>query len=132
MRIQTDLEFQQNEIKRLNKKYNIEMFSGNIWGGKAFAAEQNIREFKKLLFKSKKLHKATSSKRIEPLKIIKKVTKNLNNIKSQKYGYLTEEIEQKTIDNQNLLFNVKSHSERYKRADILMDKKIENNWEIHF
>ena len=77
MRIQTDLEFQQNEIKRLNKKYNIEMFSGNIWGGKAFAAEQNIREFKKLLFKSKKLHKATSSKRMEPLKIIKKVPKNL-------------------------------------------------------
>ena len=43
MRIQTNLEFQQNEIKRLNKKYNIEMFSGNIRGGKAFAAEQKIR-----------------------------------------------------------------------------------------
>ena len=27
MRIPTDLEFQQNEIYRLNKKYNIEMFS---------------------------------------------------------------------------------------------------------
>ena len=36
----------------------------------------------KNLFKSKKLHKATSSKRIEePLKTMKKVTKNLNNIR---------------------------------------------------
>ena len=61
--VQTDLEFQQNEMKRLNKKYKIEMFSENTRSGKAFAAEQKIREFKKLLFKSKKLHKATSSKR---------------------------------------------------------------------
>ena len=45
MTIQTDLEFQQNEMKRLNKKYKIEMFSGNIRSGKAFAAEQKIREF---------------------------------------------------------------------------------------
>ena len=62
MSIQTDHEFQQNEMKRLNKKYKIEMFSENTRSGKAFAAEQKIREFKKLLFKSKKLHKATSSK----------------------------------------------------------------------
>ena len=27
IRLQTDLEFQQSEIKRLNKKYNVEMFS---------------------------------------------------------------------------------------------------------
>ena len=101
MGIQTDLEFQQNEIKRLNKKFNIEMFSRNIRGGKAFAVEQKIREFKKLLFKSKKLHNTTSSKKVEPVKIIKKVTENLNNIRLQKYGYPSEEIEQKTINNKN-------------------------------
>ena len=33
---------------------------------------------------------------MEPLKIIKKVTKNLNNIRSQKHRYLPEEIEQKS------------------------------------
>ena len=27
MRVQVDLEFQQNEIKKLNNKYNVEMFS---------------------------------------------------------------------------------------------------------
>ena len=56
MRLQTDLEFQQNEIKKINKKYNVEMFSSRTRGGKAFAAEQKIREFKILLFKSKRLH----------------------------------------------------------------------------
>ena len=81
--------------------------------------------------KSKKLHKATSSKKMEPLKIIKIVTENLDNIKLQKYGYLPEEIEEKTTDNKNFreiyyfyrLLKVKSHSGRYKNADILMDQK---------
>ena len=53
MRLQTDLEFQQNEIKKLNKKYDVEMFSTRLRGGKAFAAEQKIREFKKMLLKMK-------------------------------------------------------------------------------
>ena len=35
------------------------MFSSKIRGGKALAAEQKIREFKTLLFKSKRLHKIT-------------------------------------------------------------------------
>ena len=45
MRLQVDLEFQQNEIKKLNQKYNVEMFSTKTRGGKAFAFEQKIREF---------------------------------------------------------------------------------------
>ena len=67
---------------------------------------------------------------MEPVKIMQKVMENLNNIRSQKYGYPPEEIEQKTINNENVqeiydfykLFKVKSHSERYKRADISKDK----------
>ena len=46
MRLQEDLEFRQNEIKKLSKKYNIEMFSSHVRGGKAYANEQKIREFK--------------------------------------------------------------------------------------
>ena len=45
MRLQTDLEFQQRKIMKLNKKYNVLMFSTKIRGGKAFSAEQKIREF---------------------------------------------------------------------------------------
>ena len=78
MRLQTDLEFQQNEIKRLNKKYKVDVFSSHMRGGNAYAPEQKIREFKKLLFKSKKAHKATStSTRFDPKKLIGKATANI-------------------------------------------------------
>ena len=45
MRLQTDLEFFQKNIKKLNEKYNVNMFSTKLRGGKAFSAEQKIREF---------------------------------------------------------------------------------------
>ena len=61
MRIQTDLEFRQREIQKLNQKYNVLMFHTKIRGGKAFAAEKKIREFKKILQKSKRMHKSTST-----------------------------------------------------------------------
>ena len=43
MHLQTDLEFNQN--KALNEKFDVEMFHTKIRGGKAFVAEQKIREF---------------------------------------------------------------------------------------
>ena len=44
MRLQTDLEFNQNQIKKLNIDFNVEMFHTKVRGGKVFAAEQRIRE----------------------------------------------------------------------------------------
>ena len=66
MRIQTDLEFRQRDIQKLNQKYNVLVFHTKIRSGKAFAAEQKIREFKEILQKSKRMHRLTSTKRIEP------------------------------------------------------------------
>ena len=57
MRLQTDLEFKQNQIKKLNDEFDVEMFHTKVRGGKAFAAEQKIREFKKILLKSKRFGK---------------------------------------------------------------------------
>ena len=51
MRLQTDLKFQQNDIKNLNKKYNVKMFSARVRSAKAFAAAEKIREIKKMLLK---------------------------------------------------------------------------------
>ena len=62
MRLQTDQEFQQNEIKKINLKYDVEMFSSRIRGGKAFAAEPKIRELKKILFKTKNVYKMSKKK----------------------------------------------------------------------
>ena len=39
MRLQTDREFQQTTIKRLNKEFDVDMYSTNLRGGKVFAAE---------------------------------------------------------------------------------------------
>ena len=82
MMIQKDLEFRQREIQKLNQKYNILMFHTKTRG------KQKIREFEKILQKSKRMHKFTSTKRIEPKKLIPRAANNLNSIASQKYGVL--------------------------------------------
>ena len=46
MRLQVDNEFQQVKIKDLNDLNNVDMFLTSLCGGKAFAAEQKIREIK--------------------------------------------------------------------------------------
>ena len=96
MRLQTDQEFQQNEIKKINLKYNVDKFSANIRGGKAFATEQKIRELKKILFKTKNVYKR-SKKKINSKKIIEKAIENMNKINSEKYGLPPEIIEKKTL-----------------------------------
>ena len=47
MHLQTDLEFNQNKIKELNKRFDVDMLHTRLRGGKTFAAEQKIRELKK-------------------------------------------------------------------------------------
>ena len=46
MSLQLNNEFQQVKLKELNDKNNVEMFTTSVHGGKAFAAEQTIRELK--------------------------------------------------------------------------------------
>ena len=46
MRLQVDQEFQQLKINELNKQNNMQMFTTSLRGGKAFAAEQKIKELK--------------------------------------------------------------------------------------
>ena len=128
LRPQTDLEFQQNEIKKLNKKYNVEMFSTKARGGKAFAAEQKIREFKKSLLKMKNLLKS-SKKKIKPNEVIRKVTNNLNNTKTAKYQNEPEEVEKKALSDDVFrekydfyrLRKVGTHANRLERYDLKKD-----------
>ena len=47
LRLQTDLEFKQNQLKKINAEFNEDIFHTKIRARKAFAAEQKIREFKK-------------------------------------------------------------------------------------
>ena len=113
------------------------MFSSCVRGGKAYAAEQKIREFKKLLFRSKRLHKTTSTKRFDSRKQICIAVKNMNSINSQKYSYAPNAIEEKAVENEKLgevynfyrLVKVKEHAERYEHADINKGKKIKEKTE---
>ena len=66
-------------------------------GGKAFAAEQKIREWKKLLLRNKRIKKSLG-KQVKSNKLIKKATFNLNNTCSVKYGFSPEQIEEKSLD----------------------------------
>ena len=66
------------------------------WGGKAFAAEQKIREFKKTLLRSKRLEK-DRGKRIKPNDLIKKAAKNMNETISTKYQLAPEATEKKEV-----------------------------------
>ena len=97
MRLKTDCEFQQTKIKQLSKEYNFDMYNTNLRGGKAFAAEQKIRELKKLLLRGKRIQKS-SKKGVKPNDLIKKATFNLNNIRSPKCGFSPEQIGKKSLD----------------------------------
>ena len=130
MRLQVDLEFQQNKIKELNKKYNVEMFSTKTRGGKAFAAEQKIREFKKILFRIKKTYKRMR-KKLNSAKLIKKTVENMNNTKSIKYDLEPEVIEKRSLTDDNFrekydfyrLDKVTKALKRYKKYDVNIDLK---------
>ena len=130
MRLQVDLEFQQNKIKELNKKYNVDMFSTKIRGGKAYAAEQKIREFKKILFRIKKTYKRLN-KRLNSAKLIKQTVQNMNNTKSIKYDLEPEVIENRSLKDDNFrekydfyrLQQVTKALKRYKKYDANIDLK---------
>ena len=119
MTLQTDLEFKQNQIKTLNDEYNVKMFHSKVRGGKAFAAEQKIREFKKLLLKSKRFVKS-KGKKIKPNYLIKQAVENMNESVSSKYGISPENIEKNALDLKDGEFN----REMY---DFLRIKKIDKN-----
>ena len=108
LRLQTDLEFSQTKIKKLNEKYNVQMFHSKIRGGKAFAAERAIRDLKKILLRSKRLNKE-GKRRIKPYDLIKKATSNLNNKISVKYGRTPNDVEKKSLGDDQFreIFDIK-------------------------
>ena len=92
MRLQVDNEFQQVKTKDLNDENNVNMFTSSVRGGKAFAAEQKIRELKT------RISKLNAQKlKISPSKIIQNLTLNMNLMKNVKYDLSPEEIESRPL-----------------------------------
>ena len=119
MRLQIDLEFKQNQIKKLNNEFNVEMFHTKVQGAKAFAAEQKIREFKKNLLGSKGFEKFRKNI-IKPNDLIKKAAQNTSETISTKYQLAPEAIEKR---------NLKPNDGKYFREiyDFMRIRKTENN-----
>ena len=72
MRLEVNNEFQQVKIKDLNVQNNVEMFTTSVRGGKAFAAEQKIRELKTRISKLNAQKLKISPKKVIEEKIIVK------------------------------------------------------------
>ena len=119
MHLQTDLELNQNIIKELNKKFDVDMFHTRLRGGKAFAAEQKIRELKKIILRSKCFEKLRK-KRIRPNDLIRKAVQNMNETISTKYGFAPKTIEKIILDQKDGPY----FNEIY---DFVRLKKVEKN-----
>ena len=128
MRLQVDHEFQQVKIKDLNELNNVTMFSTSLRGGKAFAAEQKIRELKTRIAKLK-----SQKLKILPKKIIEISTANMNIRPSAKYGFSPEEVEKRALESERsrVLYNMhglektnklNQRQERYDKKKILERK----------
>ena len=98
MRLQTNLEFKQKKIFALNKKYNVDMFSIAMCGGKAFAAEQKLREFKKRLSRLLVLQRNSETKLKSPNILIQKAVENMNSLPTAKYGVEPDKIEKRSLE----------------------------------
>ena len=103
MKLQVDNSFKQLKIQDLNNQNNVEMFTtSSIRGGKMFAAEQKIRELKTRVAKLN-----IQKLKISPTKIILKSAAKMNNVISEKYGLIPEEIETRSLFDEKFktLFN---------------------------
>ena len=64
------------------------MFSTAVRGGKAFAAEQKLRELKKRL------------SRLSPNILIQKAIENMNSLPTVKYGVEPDKVEKKSLESE--------------------------------
>ena len=97
-RLQTDLEFKQKKIFALNKKYNVDMFSTAVRGGKAFAAEQKFRGLKKRLSRLLVLQRNSKTKLKSPNIPIQKAVENMNSLPTAKYAVEPDKIEKRSLE----------------------------------
>lgn len=79
------------------------MFSTSARGGKAFAAEQKIRELKTRIAKLR-----GQKLKITPKKIVEISTTNMNIRPTKKYGISPEEVESRALNSKRfrVLFNL--------------------------
>ena len=129
MRLQTNQEFNQNEIKEINKRYNVLHYNSKLNDGHTMTAEQKIRELKNRLKNFKRLLKKG---KLKPNEALRKATVNMNIFPTKKYGVPPEEVGKKSLESEEYkldynfkcLKKVDRDAARYWRYDLKLDKKI--------
>ena len=112
MYLQTDQEFNQNEIKELAKKYNVVHFNSKLNDGHAVSAEQKIRELKNCL---KGFKRALNTGKLKPNEALRKATKNMNIFPTKKNGVPPEEVEKKSLESEE--YKLDYDFKRLKKVD---------------
>ena len=91
------------------------MFTTSVGEGKAFVAEQKIRELKT------RVSKLNAQKlKLPPTKIILNSANNMNNVQSEKYRFSSEEIERKSLSNERIRTMFNMH--RIEKTTLLHDR----------
>ena len=95
LRFQTDLEFQQNEIKKLNLKCNVKLLAFVCVEEKHTQPNRKLENSKNFFFEANGCIKQVLLKVSIKKKIICKATENMNSTHLQKYGYAPDTVEEK-------------------------------------
>ena len=134
MRLQTDLEFKQKKVFALNKKYNVDMLSTAVRGGKAFSAEEKLRELKTRLSRLLVIQRNSKTKLKSPNILIQKAVENMNSLPTAKYGAEPDKIEKKSLESDwfrgwfdirrlSRISKAQPQYERYQKKKYLRTKK---------
>ena len=97
MKISNKKELEECVYKQIWNSSKIKIKKIKVHGGKAFPAEQKIREFKKILVRSKRFEKNRRN-RIKPNLLIKKAAQNMNETIRRKYQLAPDTIEKKSLN----------------------------------
>ena len=95
MRLWINQEFNQNEIKEINKKHNVEHYNSKLNKGHAVGTKQKIRELKNRIKKFGRSNKQNKKSRLEPNETLKKATGNMNLQPTVKNSLPPNEVEKK-------------------------------------
>ena len=136
MYIQTDMEFNRIDINLLNDQYNVEMYSSKMNSGHAFAAEQKIRELKKLLT----IQSRTLTGKRNLHQNLRDASTQINLTTNAKYNVKPGIVQEKTIKNGALeavynhyrLKKVQKNHGRIRRYEgVILNSRINQLRELH-
>ena len=91
------LQFNQNEIKEINKKCNVLHYNSKLNDGHAVAAEQKIKELKN---RPKDFKRLLKKDKLKPNEALRKAAVNMNIFPTKKYGAPAEDAEKKSLESE--------------------------------